>query len=66
MKLVVRNNNVVKALTKLKKKPQHDGIFNELRNREHFVSNVQVGREYRKVRGTACMENGVWIMKELY
>ena len=35
-------------------------------NCREFVSNVQVGREYRKVRGTACMENGVWIMKELY
>ena len=35
-------------------------------NCRQFVSNVQVGREYRKVRGTACMENGVWIMKELY
>ena len=35
-------------------------------NCREFVSNVQVGKEYRKVRGTACMENGVWIMKELY
>ena len=66
MKVDVRNNNVEKALRILKKKLQQDGIYNELRNREHFVSNVQVGREYRKVRGTACMENGVWIMKELY
>ena len=34
----VRNNNVDKALRILKKKLQYDGIFNELRNREHFVS----------------------------
>ena len=38
MKVDVRNNNVDKALRILKKKLQQDGIFNELRNREHFVS----------------------------
>jgi small subunit ribosomal protein S21 len=34
----VRNNNVDQALRILKKKLQLDGFFNELREREHFVS----------------------------
>ncbi len=34
----VRNNNVEKALRILKKKLQEDGLFNELRNREFFMS----------------------------
>ena len=38
MKVDVRNNNVDQALRILKKKLQIDGLFNELREREHFVS----------------------------
>ena len=38
MKVDVRNNNVDQALRILKKKLQLDGLFNELREREHFVS----------------------------
>ena len=38
MKVEVRNNNVDKALRILKKKLQQDGIFNELREREHYTS----------------------------
>ena len=34
----VRKNNVDQALRILKKKLQVDGLFNELREREHFVS----------------------------
>ena len=34
----VRNNNVDQALRILKKKLQLDGLFNEMREREHFVS----------------------------
>ena len=34
----VRNNNVDKALRILKKKLQDDGLFNELREREAFMS----------------------------
>ena len=34
----VRNNNVDQALRILKKKLQMDGMFNELREREHFSS----------------------------
>ena len=38
MRVDVRNNNVDQALRILKKKLQLDGFFNELREREHFVS----------------------------
>ena len=34
----VRNNNVDQAMRVLKKKLQEDGLFNELRNREAFIS----------------------------
>ena len=35
-------------------------------NCREFVSNVAVGKEYRKLRGTACRENKVWVMKNVY
>ena len=38
MKVDVRNNNVDQALRILNKKLQLDGLFNEIREREHFVS----------------------------
>ena len=38
MRIEVRNNNVEGALRVLKKKLQDDGIFNDLRNREAFMS----------------------------
>ena len=38
MKVDVRNNNVDQALRILKKKLLLDGLFNELKEREHFVS----------------------------
>ena len=50
MKVDVRNNNVDKASRILKKKLQQDGIFNELRNREHFVSK---GEKRRKAQAAA-------------
>ena len=38
MRVDVRNNNVDQAMRILKKKLQMDGMFNELREREHFSS----------------------------
>ena len=35
MKVEVRNNNVDAAIRILKKKLQQDGVFNEMRNKEH-------------------------------
>ena len=36
IEVLVRNNNVEKALRVLKKKLQKDGLFRELRLRQHF------------------------------
>jgi|TARA_Y100001951_G_C11200691_1_gene216966 small subunit ribosomal protein S21 len=38
MRVDVKNNNVEKALRILKKKLTEDGFFNELREREYYVS----------------------------
>jgi len=46
----VRNNNVDQALRILKKKLQLDGFFNELREREHFVSKGEK-RRHAKAAG---------------
>ena len=44
MKIEVRNNNVDQALRVLKKKLQLDGLFNELREREHYVGKSEKRR----------------------
>ena len=38
MKVTVRNNNVDKAMRVLKNKLQDDGFFNELREREYYMT----------------------------
>ena len=47
MVVEVRNNNVDQAMRVLKKKLQDDGILNELRKREHFVSK---GEKHRRAK----------------
>ena len=47
MRVEVRNNNVEKALRILKKKLQHDGLFNELREREFHMTKGEKGRRSR-------------------
>ena len=47
MRVDVRNNNVDQAMRVLKKKLMLDGLFNELREREHFVSR---GEKRRKAK----------------
>ena len=37
----VRNGNVEQALRKLKKKMMNDGILQNLRDRQHFISNTE-------------------------
>ena len=44
MRVDVRNNNVDQALRVLKKKLQLDGLFNELREREHYVGKSEKRR----------------------
>ena len=46
--IMVRNNNIDGALRVLKKKLQYEGIFNELRKREHFVSKGEKRRQAKK------------------
>jgi surface antigen len=35
-------------------------------NCREFISNVAVGKEFKKLRGTACLENKSWVMKNVY
>ena len=35
-------------------------------NCREFVSKVAVGKQLRNIRGTACLENNEWVMKEVY
>ena len=46
--IVVRNNNIDGALRVLKKKLQYDGISNELRKRDHFISKGEKRRQAKK------------------
>ena len=45
--VVVRNNNVDKAMRILKKKLTDDGLFNELREREFYMSRGEKRRHER-------------------
>ena len=54
MKVDVRNNNVDQALRNLKKKLQLDGMFNELREREHFVSRGEKRRRAKAAGIRRC------------
>jgi|TARA_R110001583_G_scaffold87346_2_gene228055 small subunit ribosomal protein S21 len=47
VRVEVRNNNVDKAMRILKKKLTEDGFFNELREREHYVSRGEKRRHER-------------------
>ena len=50
MRVDVRNNNVDQALRVLKKKLLLDGLFNEIKEREHFVSKGEK-RRHAKAAG---------------
>ena len=45
MKVTVRNGNVDKAMRVLKNKLQQEGIFNELREREHYMTKGEKRRK---------------------
>ncbi len=47
MRIEVRNNNVDKAMRILKKKLTEDGFFNELRERESYMSRGEKRRHER-------------------
>ena len=50
MKVTVRNNNVDKAIRVLKNKLQQEGVFNELREREYYMTK---GEKRRKAKAAA-------------
>ena len=57
MRVDVRNNNVDQALRILKKKLMLDGMFNELREREHFVSKGDKRRRAKAAGIRRCKKN---------
>ena len=62
MKIIVRNNNVDKAMRVLKNKLQQEGIFNELRERESFMSR---GEKRRKDKAAAIRRSKKTLEKRL-
>ena len=54
MKVTVRNNNVDKAIRVLKNKLQQEGVFNELREREYYMTK---GEKRRKAKAGAIRRN---------
>ena len=57
MKVDVRNNNVDQALRILKKKLQLDGFFNELRERESFMSKGEKKRRAKAAGIRRCKKD---------
>ena len=62
MRVEVRNNNVEKAIRVLKKKLKQEGIFNELREREAFMSR---GEKKRKAKAAAIRRNDKAMKKRI-
>ena len=54
MKVTVSNNNVDKAIRVLKNKLQQEGVFNELREREYYMTK---GEKRRKAKAAAIRRN---------
>ena len=54
MRVTVRNNNVDKAMRVLKNKLQQEGVFNELREREYYMTK---GEKRRKAKAAAIRRN---------
>jgi small subunit ribosomal protein S21 len=60
MRVTVRNNNVEKAMRVLKNKLQKEGVFNELREREYFMTR---GEKKRKDKAAAIRRNKKTLQK---
>ena len=54
MRVDVRNNNVDQAMRILNKKLQLDGLFNEIREREHYVSKGEKRRRAKAAGIRRC------------
>lgn len=50
MKIEVRNNNVEKALRLMKRKMKKEGLFQELKDRQHYQKPSEIKRETAKKR----------------
>jgi small subunit ribosomal protein S21 len=62
MKVTVRNNNVDKAMRVLKNKLQEEGIFNELREREYYMTK---GEKKRRSKASAIRRSKKALEKRL-
>ena len=62
MRVTVRNNNVEKAMRVLKNKLQQEGVFNELREREYYMTK---GEKRRKDKAAAIRRTKKAIEKRL-
>ena len=62
MKVEVRNGNVDKAIRVLKNKLQQEGVFNELREREYYMTK---GEKRRKNKAAAIRRTKKAIEKRL-
>ena len=65
MRVEVRNNNVEKAIKILKKKLTEDGFFNELREREFYMSKGEKRRHERAASKRRINRNLEKRMEEL-
>ena len=65
MKVEVRNNNMDQAMRILKKKLQQDGLFNELREREHYVSKGEKRRHAKAASIRRCKKEQKKRIEEL-
>ena len=65
MRVDVRNNNVDQALRVLKKKLLLDGMFNELRERESFMSKGEKRRRAKAASIRRCKKEQKKRMEEL-
>ena len=62
MKVTVRNGNVDKAMRVLKNKLQQEGVFNELREREYYMTK---GEKRRKAKAAASRRTRKALEKRL-
>ena len=65
IEVIVRDNNVEKALRVLKKKLQKDGLFRELRLRQHFEKpSLKKQRKLKESLRRIAKEKGLKRLKE--
>ena len=62
MKVDVRNGNVDKAIRVLKNKLQQEGVFNELREREYYMTK---GEKKRRAKAAAIRRHKKALEKRL-